>query len=90
MAADRLQAKSCALLLANRLMALIEEPYQVEGQQLAVGVSIGISLLGMSAIPVDVAIKRADRPMYRAKQAGGSAVYFADSNVPSTISPDTA
>jgi diguanylate cyclase (GGDEF)-like protein len=56
-----------AIVLAKRLQATLCEPYQIEGHQIVIGISIGIALApdhGASQIEL---LKNADLALYRAK-----------------------
>ncbi len=56
-----------AVVLAKRLQSALCEPYQIEGHQIVIGISIGIALApehGMSQIEL---LKSADLALYRAK-----------------------
>jgi diguanylate cyclase (GGDEF)-like protein len=56
-----------AVVLAKRLQATLCEPYQIEGHQIVIGISIGIALApdhGTSQIEL---LKNADLALYRAK-----------------------
>src|SRR5207302_1166255 len=56
-----------AVVLAKRLQSMLCEPYQIEGHQIVIGISVGIALApehGMSQIEL---LKSADLALYRAK-----------------------
>ncbi|MGB0723342.1 MAG: diguanylate cyclase domain-containing protein [Gammaproteobacteria bacterium] len=56
-------------LIANRLSALIAQPFRRDGPELRVGVSIGIAVLDAAAtISADELVKAADEAMYSAKR----------------------
>jgi diguanylate cyclase (GGDEF)-like protein len=69
--------KRAALALANRLIETISEPYQIAGQSVSVGVSIGISLAPEDGNSADDLLKNSDIALYKAKSAGrGQSVLF--------------
>ncbi len=55
--------------IADRLRAVLSEPYRVDGIEVRVGASVGIAFAEPGAAPGDV-MRHADLAMYRAKQAG--------------------
>ncbi len=62
--------------LADRIRAMLNEPFKVEGRELHVSPSIGVVLFPEDADnPADV-LRHADTAMYRAKAAGRNAVQF--------------
>ncbi len=63
--------------IANKLINLVNQPFDFNGKTLHVGASIGIRLLGFEELDTETALSEADSAMYRAKQAGrGCAVFF--------------
>ena len=65
--------------IAEQLVSLINQPIMYRDKKLAIGVSIGVRLFGVSEIDTEIAIKDADTAMYRAKQTGrGRYVIFEE------------
>lgn len=65
--------------LAARLIAAIGETFEISGQRINVGASIGISLAPDHGESGDVLLKRADMALYKAKAHGrNSLVVFED------------
>ncbi len=65
-----------AAMLAQRLIDALQDPFDVDGHEVAIGVSIGIALAGPSArFSVDL-LRQADLALYRAKQDGRSTFRF--------------
>jgi diguanylate cyclase (GGDEF)-like protein len=63
--------------LAGRLIREIGEPFTVEGHQVVIGTSIGISLAPADGNDPDLLLKNADMALYRAKEDGrGTYRYF--------------
>ncbi|WKE64799.1 diguanylate cyclase [Gallaecimonas kandeliae] len=56
--------------IAEKLIETITQPYQIEGLELRIGCSIGISLYPLHGQTVADLIKAADQAMYKAKAAG--------------------
>lgn len=67
-----------ARTLAERIRAATRDPFEVEGRQIYLNVSVGIALAGVDDTAESM-LRGADAAMYRAKAAGGdsSAVYEA-------------
>ena len=59
---------------AERLIAMLDEPFVVAGHQIIIGTSIGIAIAPQDAVDTDQLLKCADLALYRAK-AEGRAVY---------------
>ncbi len=65
-----------ATLVAQKIMATFTEPYKLEGAEVYVTVSIGITLFPDDSSDHDVLIKNADTAMYRAKEIGRNSYQF--------------
>src|SRR6185503_3449033 len=63
--------------VAERLIAAVSEPIEVEGSTVSVGVSIGIVAADRSTTDADTLLTRADAAMYEAKAAGRGRFVFA-------------
>lgn len=62
--------------VAQQILAAIAEPFDVNGQRLSVGVSIGIALYPRDAMNTLDLVRAADTAMYQAKQQGKGRVEF--------------
>jgi len=67
---------SDATSLANRLVDAVSAPYQLDGNQVLVGTSIGIAIGPGDGTDPDELIKNADLALYRCKSDGGSTYRF--------------
>ena len=68
-----------AAWVAEKLIAAVSEPYQIEGHDLEVGASIGISLFPEDGEEATLLLKRADAALYHAKEHGrGRFEYYTD------------
>ncbi len=63
--------------VARRVVELCEEPFEIEGFRLQIGVSIGIARAPEHAGDPRTLVRLADRAMYRAKDAGGGVVVYS-------------
>lgn len=56
--------------LARRLVACLEQPFEIKGHEVSVGISIGIAVAKVHATSVDDLMIAADLALYAAKQEG--------------------
>jgi diguanylate cyclase (GGDEF)-like protein/PAS domain S-box-containing protein len=67
-----------AELFAQRIIAAVAEPFEIEHHHASIGASIGITLAPADAANAEQLLKNADLAMYRAKREGrGCARFFA-------------
>ncbi|MCJ2122507.1 diguanylate cyclase domain-containing protein [Methylobacterium sp. J-077] len=59
-----------ATALAERLTQAIKTPFVIDGQDVSIGVSVGVALVPSDGIEADVIYRNADQALYRAKAAG--------------------
>jgi diguanylate cyclase (GGDEF)-like protein len=72
------EPERAARALANRLLDAIDKPVVLGGQQVRVGVSIGIALAPRDGSNMDELLKKADVALYRTKTAGRNGYRFFD------------
>jgi diguanylate cyclase (GGDEF)-like protein len=65
-----LQESEQASRVAERIVKVMGEPFELDGQVASVGASVGIALTPMDANSAVTLLKRADTALYRAKQEG--------------------
>jgi diguanylate cyclase (GGDEF)-like protein len=65
-----------AIVTANRLLAAVAAPYDVDGHHLNIRTSIGIALAPEHGTDVDQLMKNADLALYKAKSEGRDAYRF--------------
>jgi len=65
-----------ATVLAERLVALLAEPFELDSRHVAIGVSIGIAILPGDGGDAETALKSADLALYRAKADGRGVFRF--------------
>ncbi len=63
-------------IVAQKLLERFAEPFRVNGRELFVTASIGISLFPGDGIDIDTLLRHADIAMYRAKESGRNAFRF--------------
>ncbi|MES2259711.1 MAG: EAL domain-containing protein [Pseudomonadota bacterium] len=59
-----------ASMVAHKLLATLSEPFMIDGHDLRVGASIGISVFPQDGSDAETLLRLADIAMYRAKQGG--------------------
>ena len=67
-----------AATTANKLLAAVAAPYELDGHHLNIGTSIGIALAPEHGTAVDQLVKNADLALYKAKAEGRDAYRFFD------------
>ena len=70
-----------ANLVAQKIMAGFDEPFRLEGSDIYVTASIGITLYPNDSADQDTLIRNADAAMYRAKEAGRNSFQFYTSGM---------
>ena len=73
--ASTVEGPAPAASLAARLVESIGAPYEVQGQNLLIGTSVGIALFEPGVASAEL-LKRADVALYRAKEERGTFVFF--------------
>ncbi len=63
-------------VLAERLLRLIAEPYQIEGNEIHVGTSVGIAIYETGMADAETLLTCADLALYRAKAEGRNVYRF--------------
>jgi EAL domain-containing protein (putative c-di-GMP-specific phosphodiesterase class I) len=63
-------------LLMHKILAAVADPLMVDGRELQVTCSIGVSLYPVDGKDADALLKNADAAMYRAKEQGRNNVQF--------------
>ena len=65
-----------ATALAQRVIDVLCEPYEIEGQQVVIGTSVGIAVGPADGSNPGQLIRNADLALYRAKADGGGSYHF--------------
>ncbi len=81
--------RSALAALAQQCIAAVEQPIELEGRAMRVGVSLGIFPAPALGLPPSTLMGAADAALYRAKSVRGSAFRFAGDDVtPTLVGPD--
>jgi diguanylate cyclase (GGDEF)-like protein/PAS domain S-box-containing protein len=67
-----------AARVARRILDALERPIELDGHEVVVAASIGISLYPQDGDEVETLLKYADAAMYKAKESGGNRFEFYD------------
>jgi diguanylate cyclase (GGDEF)-like protein/PAS domain S-box-containing protein len=70
--------REAASALADRIIEMFTQPFNIEGNEVNIGTSIGIALAPEHATDPDNLLKMADMALYRAKSAGRNSFRFFD------------
>lgn len=65
-----------ASIVAQKILAALSKPFTLNGEEMFISVSIGISLYPSDGIDVETMVKNADTAMYRAKDNGRNNYQF--------------
>jgi diguanylate cyclase (GGDEF)-like protein/PAS domain S-box-containing protein len=68
-------------VVARRVLAEMERPFDIFGYALDVSVSIGVAMAGPNEVTVDTMLRDADLALYRARQADGKRYEVFDSRM---------
>ncbi|MBI5742191.1 MAG: GGDEF domain-containing protein [Nitrospirae bacterium] len=72
---------SDAAVIAEKILAAFREPHIVEGSELRILTSIGISVYPQDGEHIDALLRNADTAMYRAKESGGDRFFFFNAGI---------
>ena len=72
----RLERPEESAALARRVVAVLGQPYEIEGNRLVIGVSIGVAVAPGDGTSAEALLKHADMALYRAKAEGGATYRF--------------
>ena len=67
--------------LAERIMTLLSEPYDIDGQLVEIGASVGIALAPIDGETAEQLLGNADLALYRAKEEGRRTFRFFESGM---------
>jgi diguanylate cyclase (GGDEF)-like protein len=75
------ESASDAARVADRIIKAISAPMNIAGQQIEIGVSVGIALGPGDGIKTDTLVKNADLALYKAKSEGRSTYHFFEAGM---------
>jgi diguanylate cyclase (GGDEF)-like protein len=75
-----------AALVAEKILKIVGRPLVVDGQEMSITASIGISVFPSDGTDVEPLVKRADLAMYRAKALGKNSYQLYDRSMDATCS----
>jgi diguanylate cyclase (GGDEF)-like protein/PAS domain S-box-containing protein len=70
-----------ATILANRIVDVLRAPYDLDGHQVVIGASVGISVAPSDSSDPDQLMRNADMALYRAKADGRGAYRFFEAEM---------
>jgi diguanylate cyclase (GGDEF)-like protein len=74
-------AHEAAGAIAGRLIAALAEPFEVRGNELTAGASVGIAMAPGDGTDADTLLKHADLALYQAKGEGGGTYRFFEAEM---------
>lgn len=85
--AQQADEASCRLI-AERMIALVDAPFEMNNKKVGVGISIGIALCPKDGQDAATLLNHADKAMYQAKAVGSSAYRFYTESASETSASD--
>ncbi|MFZ4478293.1 MAG: PAS domain S-box protein, partial [Rhodoferax sp.] len=85
-----LEAAMHAETVANRILNLLRQPYQIDGSEISCNASIGITLFGDRHEDTSEPLKRAELAMYQAKAHGRNTLCFFDPDMQAVVNSRVA
>lgn len=77
-----LQSRHDCEIVLNKLLEVISRPYEIEGNQINIGASIGYTIYPFDRGSLESLIDHADQTLYRVKNAGKCAIsMYGDSSI---------
>ena len=67
---QRLRSVDEAIVVADRIIGALHEPFPIDGRPVRIGASVGIAVTDDDPIDAEELVRRADEAMYRAKAGG--------------------
>ncbi len=88
---NKVRTDDDAVHFAERLIGCTREPFDLEGESVALALCIGIAVAPRDGMDYDQLIKAADKALYRAKKAGSKNFCFSNSGInPQARTAETA
>jgi diguanylate cyclase (GGDEF)-like protein len=80
-----LPSREDAASVAQHLVTRLCEPFVLEGHEIHVGASVGITVCPSDGVDVDEVLRNADLALYRAKMEGGKTFKFYEVNMAAQV-----
>ncbi len=74
-----------AAAIAERIVQVMGQPFNIEGHQVVIGASVGIAMAPQDGESSDELIKNADLALYKAKNEGRSTFHFFETGMDAAI-----
>jgi diguanylate cyclase (GGDEF)-like protein/PAS domain S-box-containing protein len=74
-----------AAIFAGAIVAALNRPFEIEGQEIGVGASVGVALAPIDASDPDALLQFADIALYQVKREGGKIYRLFDSSMAATV-----
>ncbi|HJV76253.1 MAG TPA: EAL domain-containing protein [Noviherbaspirillum sp.] len=87
---DPWEAAAQAELVAEKILASFQDPYQLDGYDYHSSPSIGVAMFNHHGNSVEELLKRADLAMYQAKASGRNAIRFFDPQMQARVNARVA
>ncbi|MEY2860401.1 MAG: hypothetical protein RL392_859 [Pseudomonadota bacterium] len=83
---DALIAASQAEAIAKKVLAQLDQNFEIDDIRFHCSASIGVTLFGLKPERIEEPLKRADTAMYQAKSAGRNTIRFFDPRMQASVS----
>ena len=78
-------AKAEVEIVAAKILAILNQSYQLDKQEIHSGASVGVAIARHSQVPIDELFKQADIGLYQAKISGRNQMCFFDPAMEQTV-----
>lgn len=75
---NRISEPDFTAVIARRVVAALNQPFEIKGQRVFVSTSVGVALFPQDGLDAASLLKNADKAMYRAKEQGKNRFVFFD------------
>ncbi len=79
------EAVANATAVAQKIVALLSQPYDIAGREHRSSTSVGVSLFGANTGTLEETLKRSDVALYQAKSAGRNTLRFFDPDMQAAV-----
>ena len=75
---DNITSKKAAVVVCKKIIQALSKPFSIDGEEIKIGCSIGISTFPDHAVTEKELVKKADNAMYESKKNGRNNYSFSD------------